>query len=373
MKLITPSDLVPGLSGRWSKVNSSDPSSTTRYTISASWASASLSFCFTGSHLHLRVGENTERKDKINGGTKMITILKARDGGDETSVLLDREGWTAVDPQPGSNLTIHDDGFVDSMWIKIMLTDWASTFELEGLSVDDNATIHFAQEKSTSIPKILLIGDSISLAFASPGGPRGEAVPFGVLDAFPFVAQRKLLQAAVPTRVEVKLCSYPGWLLVSPNADDIKDKFPAIGMSEGFFWDTPRSKEESPHGTQSVEADVVIFAIGTNDQFFEISPNRFHDTLRDLTAKLLRMSPSLSQVWLVPPFPDCDTDNTELVNAVPIIAQTLQGEFGEIGVKLCDLVKGLGDKDTMDGVHLTLQTHNVLGEKLAKFIEANLP
>lgn len=67
----------------------------------------------------------------------MITILKARDGGDETSALLDREGWTAVDPQPGSNFTIHDDGFVNSMWIKIMLTDWASTFELEGLSVDD--------------------------------------------------------------------------------------------------------------------------------------------------------------------------------------------------------------------------------------------
>jgi len=74
-----------------------------------------------------------------------------------------------------------------------------------------------------------------------------------------------------------------------------------------------------------------------------------------------------------PPFPDADTNNRELNDAMPSFIPLLEERIGgDIVYKICDLVDGLTVKDTVDGVHPSLKVQQVIGKKLEEFIEKEL-
>jgi len=70
---------------------------------------------------------------------------------------------------------------------------------------------------------------------AIPSEQGGEPVPFGVLNGFPFVAQRLLLEGNESTKVFVDLVVYPGLNLVRPTEEEKLKGFPS-GMIDAFFW-----------------------------------------------------------------------------------------------------------------------------------------
>ncbi|CAA7268784.1 unnamed protein product [Cyclocybe aegerita] len=347
-------------SGRWVTTESGS--------VIASWTSASISFLFTGSKLGFRVGPQTERKDKANGGTRMVTIIT---GNSRESALQDTASWRALDPQPSCDVVIFDTcARHDRTFVQIVLIDWASQLEIQYFYADDEAKFEGLPEEANQIPRILLVGDSISSAMAVSIEQGGELVPFGILDGFPFVAQRRLLQRDPPLQVAVDLVAYPGLNLVRPTEEE-KEKGHPLGMVDAFFWKSPWTKEA---WVASISPIVVMIELGTNDQFFQVPKEKFGDAFIELIQKLLSQSQnSFMHVWLVPPFPDEDTDSHQLNEAMPYIIDRLQNRFGpSIEFKICDLVEGLTAKDTVDGVHPSLKAHQRLGEQLAAFIERNL-
>jgi len=84
-------------------------------------------------------------------------------------------------------------------------------------------------------PEILVIGDSITSALAVSPEQGGEPIPFGVLNAFHFVAQRLLLEGDKPTKVSIDFVGYPGLALVRPTEEEQLKGFPS-GMIDAFFW-----------------------------------------------------------------------------------------------------------------------------------------
>ncbi|KAJ3492420.1 hypothetical protein NLJ89_g11245 [Agrocybe chaxingu] len=324
-------------SGRWEPTESGS--------VIASWASASISFLFTGSKLGFHAGPQTERKDKANGGIRMVAIII---GNARESALQDTASWRTLDPEPDSDVVIFDEGARhDKTFVQIVLIDWASQLEIQYLYADDEAKFERLPEEANQMPRMLLVGDSISSAM-TVSIERGKPVPFGILDGFPFIAQRRLLQRVPPLQVDVDLVAYPGVNLKSP-------------------W----TKEA---WIANISPTVIMIELGTNDQFFEVPKERFGDALIELIQKLLSQSQnSFKHVWLVPPFPDKDTDNHQLNEAMSYFTDRLQNRFRpSIEFKICDLAEGLTVKDTVDGVHPSLETHQRLGGRLADFIEENL-
>ncbi|KAF8902597.1 hypothetical protein CPB84DRAFT_1775764 [Gymnopilus junonius] len=325
----------------------------------ASWSSASLSFLFTGSKLSLSIGSNTERKDKANGGTHMIAVLA---GATEEAALLKPENWRTFDPEPSSLITFFDGTLrQEKTYVRIMLIDWASTFELDAFIIDDKKL------------EILVVGDSISSCLAVPVEEGGEPVPFGILNAFHSVAQRVLREdPSYDLKVDLELVAYPGYNLVHPTEGERGDGY-RNGMEEAFFWDSPWSKERLI-GVPTFSPIAVLIELGTNDQFFGFSKDRFGAALVNLVQSLKKWhQDSIRYVWLVPPFPDSDTENRELNDSMPSYVTLLESKFGDgIAFKVCDLAEGLTTANTVDGVHPPLAVHNDLGRKLAAFIASNL-
>jgi len=118
----------------------------------------------------------------------------------------------------------------------------------------------------------------------------------------------------------------------------------------------------------------MVVSTGTNDQFFRISSERFGNALIDFVASLKKwFRNSIHHVWLVPPFPDSDTEDRHLNIAMPSFISLLKSKFGdEINFELCDLVEGLTTANTVDGVHPPLAVHSDLGKKLADFMARSL-
>ena len=76
-----------------------------------------------------------------------------------------------------------------------------------------------------------------------------------------------------------------------------------------------------------------------------------------------------------PPFPDADTPNRKINNAMESFMPILRQNFAtsSLAFKLCsDVVEGLTAADTVDGVHPRLEVHERIGKKLADFIERNI-
>ena len=69
---------------------------------------------------------------------------------------------------------------------------------------------------------------------AVPAEVGGEPVPHGILDGYPFVAQRWLMERQTK-RVKIELVAYPGMTLVVPTEEE-KEKGQPSGMAEAFFW-----------------------------------------------------------------------------------------------------------------------------------------
>ena len=117
------------LSGRWIK----SPGGS----LSASWASSSISFLFSGTKLSFHTGPGTERKVS-NGGTPMIAIMV---GPNKEATLKSSDYWRTVDPEANSEVLILDETThpkpQKKTFVQIMLIDWASTFELDALIYDD--------------------------------------------------------------------------------------------------------------------------------------------------------------------------------------------------------------------------------------------
>jgi len=118
---------ITNRSGRWSRTPSGS--------LVASWSSASLSFLFSGSRLSFSVGQETERKDKSNGGTPMIAVIT---GVEEESAVRSVSDWRTFDPAPGSEIDIiQEETEHQKTFIRIILIDWASKIELEAFIVDE--------------------------------------------------------------------------------------------------------------------------------------------------------------------------------------------------------------------------------------------
>ncbi|KAF4612861.1 hypothetical protein D9613_011150 [Agrocybe pediades] len=340
--------------------------------LSTSWSSSCLEFFYTGSKLTLCVGQNTERKDKNNGGTPMLAI---QTGSTAQVASQDPTTWKTFDPQPGSDILIFDQVSHlrhTQIFVRIVMIDWASNFEVDAIVLDEDAYITSESFiRSGPVPRVLVIGDSITAGLAVPVNEGGEPLPFGTLNTFPFAAERILNENTTRTSIEMSMISYPGMCLVPPTKEE-KEKGQRDGMLEVFFWDSPWSHKggEFP----SLSPSAVIIELGTNDQFFNIPSERFSKALVDFIKALREWTrDSIKHVWLIPPFPDTDTTNRELNIAMPQFIQTLEETYGEeIAFKICDLPEGLTANDTVDGVHPRLYVHEILGEKLAQFIETNL-
>jgi len=193
------------------------------------------------------------------------------------------------------------------------------------------------------------------------------------LDVFPFIALRELLEKESPLNVAIDLVAYPGACLITPT-DQERENGVREGMNDMFF-------DPSPWGKGSLEVPfpnsvpkAVVIELGTNDQWFNIPRERFASTMEGFITKLARtFEGSLHHVWLVPPFPDRDTENKELSLAFPSIVASLQAKLKDrLKIQLCDLVDGLTIEGTTDGVHPTLAVHLEIGKKLANFISCNL-
>lgn len=300
----------------------------------------------------------------------MIAVIT---GAEEESALRNVSQWRTFDPAPGSEIHIIQEGTEHpkthhKTFVRIVLIDWASKIELEAFIVDEGGIIEpLPIIKVKAPPELLVIGDSISSAMAVPSEQGGEPVPFGVLNAFPFVAQRLLLEGNPSRKVSIDFVAYPGLNLVRPTEEEKLKGFPS-GMIDAFFWDSIWTKGIVPFPSSPT---VILIELGTNDQAFDISKERFVDALVEFITRLVEFSHnSVQQAWLVPPFPDADTENRELNHAmesfIPILKQKLPTN---IAVKLCDVVEGL---TIVDGVHPRLEVHQRLGKKLADFIEQTI-
>jgi len=355
------------LSGRWIR----SPGGS----LKASWASSSVSFLFSGTQLSFHVGPATERKE-VNGGTPMIAIMV---GPTKEATLKSSTYWQTVDPEANSEVLVLDENThpkpQKKTFVQIMLIDWASTFELGALIYDDKGTIEpLPPNLNDEMVNILFIGDSISSNFGVPDDDEGEGlVPFGILDIFPFVAQRRLLENESPQNVTIDLVAYPGYTLVPPTEGEIEDGY-LSGMCNAFFDPTPWGKESFEVPWPDSVPKVIILELGTNDQCFNVSLERFATALDEFVTKLAKMfEGSLQYIWLVPPFPDEDTENRELSLGFPSLITRLEAKLGDkLKIQVCDLADGLTKEGTVDGVHPKLAVHLEIGKKLADFISSNL-
>jgi hypothetical protein len=117
-----------GISGRWIPCPDGP--------LSTSWAGSSISFIFFGESLSIISGRSTERKDRFNGGSPMIALSV---GPDEMSIIENQSLTTVCDLEAGDCFTlVHNEaGVMERLYVRIILVDWATSFELEALVMDE--------------------------------------------------------------------------------------------------------------------------------------------------------------------------------------------------------------------------------------------
>ncbi|KAG9119432.1 hypothetical protein FRC07_005546 [Ceratobasidium sp. 392] len=155
-------------------------------------------------------------------------------GTNELAVVSDLSLSEFCDLPPGEIATLLDskNGKPRELYVRIMLLDWASVFELEALTMDEDASI--SPPPKATFSKMLYIGDSISCAAYAQLEDDYNKPSRGCLDAFPYVAQRVLAQGQ-PSKVgSIDLISYPGWALVAPDEQE-KGWGNPLGMEDKFF------------------------------------------------------------------------------------------------------------------------------------------
>lgn len=129
MAALSSVELLPTLSvfsysGRWIR----SPTSS----MTATWCGASVSFILSDNYLAIRVGAQTERKDKDNGGTAMLACTISNTSGKHETQTYEVSSSHEL-------VLLRDTDQVQSggatKVVQLTMIDWASVFELEKVIV----------------------------------------------------------------------------------------------------------------------------------------------------------------------------------------------------------------------------------------------
>ncbi|CAE6393493.1 unnamed protein product [Rhizoctonia solani] len=347
--------------GRWVCDNESQ-------SIITAWAGSSISFVFSGTNLKLICGENTERRDKWNGGVPMLAVSMIPNTAPVSAPQCHK--WTMLDPQPGATLHLveNENKTPSEILVKLLMVDWASLFELKCLLINEEATIH--RPSITYHNRILFIGDSISCGyFAQPNGsPIPGSAPRGCLDAFPYVTQRLLSADDQGYYFDVDLVAYPGWTLVSPTSEEQSEGNP-WGMLKGYFQVSPWDTTNQYNYNYLPDISTIVIELGTNDQEY-YATERFEIDLCSFLLNLAQEIPStLQHILVIPPFAD-GGQPTKLQQEFSTIIERLRTTFTRLDI--CDINSCLDHTNTIDGIHPSVEGHKKLGIEMARFILAHL-
>ncbi|KAG6820003.1 hypothetical protein H0H93_006622 [Arthromyces matolae] len=287
--------------GRWQSLHDGDSS------LLASWSGASLSFIHTGHYLGIGIGPLTARKEPVNGGTPMLACVISKGPnsieGKETKLYHDLEPSSIVELFVASS----SEEARKHRTIQLVLIDWASVLEIEGFYTETvNGIMKPSSNTHSKKVRVLHIGDSISCGASNGSQP----IPRGCLDAFPFIA-RDILSRKTHTKIEVNLIALPGVSLTGPMKNE---KIHHIVMEKGMktrFWDvgcfivnqeneyiirTNSNHQASPWSDskwtfeRECSNDILVVALGTNDEARGVDANLFQDELCAFISKVYQLN-----------------------------------------------------------------------------------
>ncbi|KAG6845529.1 hypothetical protein H0H87_007773 [Tephrocybe sp. NHM501043] len=331
-------------SGRW---HTSDTGS-----LIASWCGASLKFSHTGRSLSIKIGALAERKDRFNGGTPMLACVISQDSKEDEIALYDPEPLKTVD----LFIAKSEDDVAKERVVELTLIDWASILEIEEFIVFPADSI--SKPRHVDYIRSLHIGDSISCGF-SDGSMR---VPRGCLDAFPFLVRDALRKEGV--MIEIDMVAFPGASLTDPTEEEIESEgnLPK-GLGTRFSHASPWS--ESEYEDERLPAQLLVVALGTNDEARDVTAARYQASLLGLISKVhILNADSLKHIVVLHPFPDFTEEDEEefpvssaessLDAHIPTFVDTLRTSFPHITITACNIGKGITEECTMDGLHPTV-------------------
>ncbi|KAJ7023055.1 SGNH hydrolase-type esterase domain-containing protein [Mycena alexandri] len=346
------------LSSRW---ESSDGGA-----ICSGWAGSSIKFYSHNllSGVYMRIGHKTQRKDRWNGGTPMLSVSVMSRTQDSRS-SADRIQTRTLDAEPGTTVQLWEEPIKDC-FVEIVLVDWASILEIDGFMTAHPEGI---KPISTVHPQILFIGDSITCGLALERSDGGQPIPRGMLDAFPSQALA-MLRETQSYNLCLNVLAYPGILLVGNNVPDV-DEFAGSGpsgMVDRFFhsnpWDTTAW---SPSGNP----EFICIALGTNDEANDVSPDAFRMTLERFIRRLSTTFPSVKAFYVIPPFRDFSETDAGAIHR-DLVSRPLA--IAELDIRTCvDINSEMAVEHTVDGLHPTVAGHACLAENLVRFLSTHRP
>ncbi|KAH7926717.1 hypothetical protein BV22DRAFT_1008474 [Leucogyrophana mollusca] len=301
----------------------------------------------------------------------------------ETNELLDKR---SQDPGPAGDFVIIDAHATPHLVrrlcrITVTLVDWASVLEIATIVIDSESSLKDAASfpDDLRVWLALLVGDSISCGYALSTEDGGQPIPHGYLDAFPSVAQKLLRYHDPSFNMRIQTIAYPGIALVSSMKEGT-DEGMSAGMVDKFFHITPWDESLCPTLTEE-SPSVLIIALGTNDEALGVTTDRFSAVLRDFMRRLIRIfEASLVHIVVLEPFPDF-TDHAADGSPPPsplfteCIAMTLdemRRSHQAILFHAFRITSGIEGKHTMDGLHPTVEGHEVYGLNFAKELSSML-
>ncbi|KAG6860151.1 hypothetical protein C0995_015074 [Termitomyces sp. Mi166 len=350
-------------SGRWQASNTGS--------LIASWCGASLKFLHTGRSLSIKTGPLTERKDRFNGGTPMVACIISQDSEDDKIAFYDFE------PSQTKQLFVarSEDEIGKQRTVELTLIDWASVLEIEAFIIPSTDDIRLPLRANHV--RLLHIGDSISCGFSDGSTP----IPRGCLDAFPFVVRDALRKEGV--MMEIDMVAFPGTSLTDPTQEEIdSERNLPKGMETMFFHASPWS--DLDYEGEQLRADILVVALGTNDDARDVEPIYYQTSLLALVSKIHELNvDTLKHLVILHPFPDfIDEDvpshdtNSPLTVYIPSFVDTLRTRFPNVAVSACDIGQGIWKEYTMDGLHPTVDGQAILAavwlDKARKIVKSVL-
>jgi len=356
-------ELAPNLpqfrrSGRWTQTDSGS--------LTASWASASISFVLTSSsNLSIRLGPRTSHKYTFvrNSTTLVCTVSDATGSHDHhdqhhISIPTSPQVLSFPDVKPGL-LSLFDRLEVEDghqKLIEIALVDWSSVVEVVSIVIDSLEAVQAPPDPSSD-SRLLFIGGSIACGFSTPP----MLIPHGSLDAF---TSRAAAQLGLP----YDIVAYPGITLVDPNAADVFIvRNP--GMVSRFFLASSSGSDDTPARLDE-RPTIIVTALGTNDRGIGVEPAFFVQTMCAFVTRLVDVyHETLAHVCILHPFPYFGLQPPSgYSDAFTQIADQVSADHPSIGVHVWDLGDTLNRSLTIDRLHPTVQGHVALGKALAEIL-----
>lgn len=377
----------------------------------ACWAGSTLRFFVRGTRVSVRTGAN-ERVDPNNGALPMlVTRVVNMATGEEHSRMFDfLDPGTVVDVVDEDEL--EEDGAADVLCVQLVMTDWASHVEVVCITVDDIDCVLPLDPFPTIQPSVraLWIGDSITCGFSTweESDSEDTLMPRGCWDAFPYVAEdalRETLQLGPASPgVDTEIAAFPYATLVVLTEEERSNSEPpsdvesppqsaedqgnntatsaGFGMSEKFFHASPRLFHNERTRLERCAPHIIVIALGTNDEDFDVRPARFRAVMEEFLLNLTGFfHETLSHVVILRPFPWFGTytlpewptlSTCDLSGAIAAVAQA---DFAR-GVRfhVWDIAQ-LGDyneEHTSDNQHPNFDGHYVLGTNFAQLLQKEL-